>query len=776
MNVFNMYSTSIASLCIALSVAGSAANAMPPVGPTVRDVVEFKRIVQPYNQDEDALPEQVSPDGKRAFIVTRQADVGSDTNRYEILLFDLTPDQLAKQGDARPVTIFSAAVANDHVPFPAAVENVQWHGDGTLVMLARLKGGSAQVYSLDIQTRALVQLTHEANPILSYAASTDLQRVVYSVQVPNPPLKAGQRAVVVGRQSFWSVKFGQTDMSEQDCVYQYFVTDTASSRTRPLGAAFPEQAPARPIVSISPDGRWAVLPRWESGHRAAWEHDYPGIAELSAAYGFARQNDPLGYFTKPIGYVPRRMVAWHLHDATEKTILDVPDDAMPGYPQLRADRLWQGTGESVVLAGTYLPLAPGSHEATSSHVIEYWPQTGRWSDIATLHDHAADAHALPGGFTVMDGKARREFKRGAGGGWTESTDAPAGRPGASPSWTLHISQGLNQPPDVYARGPAGASKRLTTLNPQFDAATWGAMQPYTWHDAKGQQWAGGLMAGAHMDPHARYPLLIQTYGFSPDRFFLDGTNIAEGATSAFAGRAFLREGILLLQLPLRPVGGPQPTERARQQYFNDGVRGAIDALVKEGRIDPARVGIMGWSATGQSVLNLVTFNDLAVRAATIADGDSNTTFHLTVAYGRSDGMLKTLEESNEGPPFGDTMPKWVRNDPSLHTDCVHSALRIETYGPTVLGNWDIYALLRRQYKPVEMIVVPNGEHSLSIPSDRMVSLQGNVDWYAFWLTGKDRKVPLQASETAESLATQYANWRQMESMKTVDDARPRCVR
>jgi hypothetical protein len=184
---------------------------------------------------------------------------------------------------------------------------------------------------------------------------------------------------------------------------------------------------------------------------------------------------------------------------------------------------------------------------------------------------------------------------------------------------------------------------------------------------------------------------------------------------------------------------------------------------------------MGWSAWGKSVLNLVTFSDLPVRAATVADGDSNTTFHLTVAYGRSDGMLQHLEEGNEGPPFGETMPKWVRHDPSLHTDCIRSALRIETYGPWVLGNWDIYALMRQQYKPVEMVVIPNGEHSLSIPSDRMVSLQGNVDWYAFWLAGKSRKGPLLASETEESLATQYANWRQMEAMKAADDARPRCV-
>jgi hypothetical protein len=48
-----------------------------------------------------------------------------------------------------------------------AVQDVHWHGDQTLVFLARLDGKSLQVYSLDVPDRKLVQLTHEANPIVS---------------------------------------------------------------------------------------------------------------------------------------------------------------------------------------------------------------------------------------------------------------------------------------------------------------------------------------------------------------------------------------------------------------------------------------------------------------------------------------------------------------------------------------------------------------------------------------------------------------------------------
>ena len=771
-----MHSKLITPVFIALGVAGGAANALALVGPTVRDVVEFKRIIQPYNQNEDALPEQISPDGRHAFIVTRQGEVDADTNRYEILLLDVTPDGLARQGVPSPETILSVPVAHDSVMFPAAVSDVRWHGDHTLVMLARLDGSASQVYSVDVRSHQITQLTHEPNLIRSYAASDDLQRVVYSVQVPNPPLKAGQHAVVVGRQSFWGVKFGQDNLSAQDYVYQYFVADTASSRTRPLGAAFPARVSAWPVVSISPDGRWALLPRWEPERLAGWEHQYPRVAELSRTWSFSQQTDPLEYFSIPKSYVPRRMTAWHLDDGVEKTVLDVPDDALPGFPQLRQDRLWQGSGESVVIAGTFLPITKGAQESTASHVIEYWPQTGRWSDIATLHGDAAEARSLQGGFVVMDGETRREFKRQAGGGWSESANPPAGQPVQSSSWALHIVQGLNQPPDVYARGPVGESRRLTVLNPQFRQETWGTMQPYAWQDAAGEKWEGGVLSGSELDAHTRLPLLIQTYGFSPDRFFLDGTNIAEGATSAFAGRAFMREGILVLQLPLRPVGAPSPNEHERQRWFNLGVRGAIDSLVKAGRVDPTRVGIMGWSATGRSVLDLVTFDDLPIRAATMADGDANTLFTLTFVYGRSDSMVNGLKESNEGLPLGETLANWVRNDPSLHTDCIHAAMRIETYGRPSLNNWDTYGLLRLQYKPAEMVDIPSGEHSLAIPNDRMASLQGNVDWYAFWLAGKTRTQPLMASETVESVATQYANWRQMETLKTADDARPRCAR
>lgn len=756
-----------------LFAAASAAVAQPASGPSVRDIVEFTHIAQPERENDDALAEQVSPDGTKAFVVTRTADVASDKNRYEIQLLDLIPEHLAAQHRPDPLTVFSAAIANDNDGDRPAFQDVKWHGDQTLVFLARLDGEAFQVYRFDLSQRKLTQLTHETNVIDSYGVSDDLRRVVYAVQVPHPPLRGGEHQVVVANQSFWYVKFGQRDHVDLASLHQFLVADVGSSGSaRPLGGPTPLMNNEIPRVSISPDGRWALLPRYEPARLDEWAHRYPLIADYLKRYSRSQLVDPLQYFSTPSSYVPRRMTAWRLDDGKEQTVVDAPDAGAPGEEQDLAIGLWQGAGTSLIVAGTFLPPTSNGDAVAASHIIEYWPESGRWKDVVSLKDHLLDVHVLRDGFVVMDGSKRREFHRAAGI-WRESGDTKVAPAKASSSWTLRIVQGLNQPPDVYADGSAGQTTRLTALAPQFDTENWGTMRPYSWHDASGKRWDGGLLSSNRMDPLKRYPLVIQTYDFPPDRFYLDGPN---GYPSSFAGRAFLQHDILVLALPWRPANYRSPTDLDAFEVFRSSVRSAVDALVKGGRADPTKIGIIGFSATGERVLSLLAFDDLPIRAATLADGDALTLFSLTVTYGGSDTTWGRKEALAGGLPFGSGWPAWVRSDAALHTECIRAATRIETYGPWVLNNWDVYALLRRQYKAAEMIVLPNGNHLLMTPGDRMASLQGNVDWYGFWLAGKTRTVPLRAPESVESVAAQYARWREMEELKKVDDARPNCAR
>lgn len=773
------------TLVLFLLAARSVAPAIASVGPTVKEVIEFTRIIQPLGHDNDALQTQISPDGELAFIVTRKADVASDVNRFEILLLDIGPDRLAAGRAGLPVVVLAVDARRDESEINAPLREARWVGNRTLVFRARMNDEPFQVYSLDVVTRRLTQLTHAPLGLVAFDVPIDLRRVVYVAPEPNPAMPPGARSVVVGTHSFWSVHFGQDDFRTQQRRYRYFVAEAGSRvAARPLGDSFPESSGGFPSTSLSPDGRWLVLPKYEPGRQVAWSRQYPQIAEATAKYGPSLTADPLGYYSRPMTYVARRMVAYRLADGHEQVIVDAPDDSLSNN-QLRTDRLWQDGGKSVVIAGTFLPQlevvkgGDGVPPPPSSHIIEYWPDTGRWKAVAALQGRLKASHPIAGkagAFVAIDGDRRRRFERGADGVWLEVSEQQTDTQGqfaARREWRLRVREALNQPPDVVAVDASGATVQLTKLNPQF-SASWGTMREYSWQDRKGRTWNGGLMVPAGFDPKVRHAVVIQTYGFSPKRFYRDGSNTHEGFTSGFAGRAFLRENILVLALPWTAASGGAADERGQRVTFSEGALSAIDALSAESWVDRGRIGIMGWSATGDRVLNLLTFTNAPIRAASLLDGDANTLYSMAITYSVMDGVQARKEQANEGGPYGESRERWVRNDPSLHTDCIRAALRIETYGPEVHNNWDIYALLRRQYRPVEMIMFPEGAHALSRPSERMISLQGNVDWYRFWLKGERRSELIIPSETAASLKDQYERWEQMETLKRAADAKPRC--
>ena len=74
----------------------------------------------------------------------------------------------------------------------------------------------------------------------------------------------------------------------------------------------------------------------------------------------------------------------------------------------------------------------------------------------------------------------------------------------------------------------------------------------------------------------------------------------------------------------------------------------------------------------------------------------------------------------------------------------------------MLGNWHWFTGLSLLGKPVEMIYIPDGTHILEKPWDRMISQQGNVDWFCFWLNGEEDPNPANAE--------QYKRWRELRSL------------
>ena len=117
-------------------------------------------------------------------------------------------------------------------------------------------------------------------------------------------------------------------------------------------------------------------------------------------------------------------------------------------------------------------------------------------------------------------------------------------------------------------------------------------------------------------------------------------------------------------------------------------------------------------------------------------------------------MADTYEGVNGGLPWGAAFLLWRDRSPGFNVDKVRTPLRITAENPEIaLFEWEWYAALRRLGRPVEMVVTRDGEHILQKPWERMVSQQGNVDWFVFWLKGEEDQDPEKAD--------QYLRWRKM---------------
>jgi len=168
-------------------------------------------------------------------------------------------------------------------------------------------------------------------------------------------------------------------------------------------------------------------------------------------------------------------------------------------------------------------------------------------------------------------------------------------------------------------------------------------------------------------------------------------------------------------------------------------------------IDRNKVGIIGFSRTCYHVAYTLTHSTYHFAAATLADG-FNGGYLEYLAFPTSAGDLSLV---NGGPPSAATMSAWMKNSPAFNLDKVRTPVRIEAYGPSgVVSLWEWFAGLSRLEKPVDFVYLPKGTHLLVKPRERLVSQQGNVDWFSFWL--KD----LQDLNPAK--AAQYQRWQRLQ--------------
>jgi len=781
--VFEVGGTSILVLVSLISgrVAAASAHKRPF---TVIDSIEMTKIVDPppfYSHTSHEFKR--SPDGKKFVVVLRRGHLATGQVEDDLVLFK-TKDVLAfvnaRQPAKRPL---SEVLVDFHTSSGMSpIDSVRWQDNATLTFIGRTGEQEAgQVYALDLRTHVLKKITDAPDGIVTY--DTRRGALVYSAPVFPDWRERNLRGYVVGP----TVISNLTIKNPRDALFRdlaFFLKGGGSSRPLRLDTGLNWMAhpygylPLPNEISMSPDGRWAIVlatvrsipsswagytfmqdvlcnddhlcrlpaaPKLPSGRlRAALDALVPRTASVPRAFG-AKQ-----YFLVDIAH------------ATVRPLLDAPGP-------FGADAItWSPDSKGVVLAITYLPLdipegQERAHREGAPAVVEVEVPSGKYARVSDRTSSISSVRWLPGGDIHIEwhGKGtaspQDKYYRKRGRQWIET-------PASLARWAprrlgLRIEEDLNTPPQIVAWDrKTGKTGVITDLNPQLRAVTLGHGEIFEWQDRTGRRYRGALILPPGFRSGHHYPAVLQTDYFYPHEFLVDGP---AGIPTAFAARALANKGMVVLQMAL-PQSRTNP-KKLTWRYDRDSenprfvamMEGAIDALSERGIIDRARVGLIGFSRSGMHVQYALTFSKYPIAAATIADSVQATPFAYVVDFGLPyPAGMADFENQMIGAEFwGDGIQKWIKRSPAFHLDRIRTPLRLELNGTHVPEFWDMYALLKRHHRPVEMIHLPLAAHQVARPAEQYMSEQGDVDWFAFWLKNEIDPDPAKVE--------QYARWREL---------------
>lgn len=683
-----------------------------------------------------------SPNGEYFAFVTSRGDIEHNANDYSLLVF--RAHDFAENTVPRTLARFASSSNR------AGISSVTWRDDNDTILFLGSSGNEpTELYAVQYSTAQLRKLTDYRQSLVSYGLSENGDTLVYAAERPERELidqKTLRYGFDVGSERVSDIVRGLISNREPEL----FLKTRASPEDTPLRTEDPFDSGINDLF-VSPNGRYLVVKTDTTDVPEGWRrYDDDSIRSVF------RRMLPKGQPSRILHY---ELI--NLRNGRSHVLLDAP------ATYSSSDVLWAPDSNSLLLCGTYLPLdikdpVELERRRTRKFVVEIGLKTRSITTIADEDLEPLGWNARTGIVLFRVGPNSKRPRvvpeivcyRKARGKWQRVATPLSFSRDVRPE--VYVDEDLNVPPRVVVTDSRKKTKiLLLDLNPQFQYLAFGKEQLVHWTGQKGALLSGGLYLPPNYVPGKRYPLVIQTHGFDPHGFWIDGPY-----SSAFAARPLASQGIVVLQMNdifFDTIETPEEPKRAANAYLS-----AITYLSAQGIIDLKRIGIIGFSRTCLYVKYALTHSSEHFAAAVITDGVDAGYFQYLLSYNANPILASDSDAIIGGPPFGPGLSLWVRNSPGFLMDKVRVPVLIQAIGPiSILDEWQWFAGLKRLGKPVDLVYLPLGTHVLVKPWDRVVSQQGTVDWFCFWLKGEECGSSANADE--------FRRWRRLRAEGRVKD-------
>lgn len=723
------------------ALAPAQTEAQPLRAVTIADVIGMTEMAESDHSNGDLLTvAQSSPDGKTIIAVVRKGNLERNTNDFSLLRWRTA--EIFKL--SQPEVLLTMSSSSNR----SAIEKLSWIDNETVAFLGENPNETHEVYTFNLRKRKLKRMTQHPTNVTAYSIAEDGNTIAYSAGQPISSIfdeRSRKQGLSITTQ--WlnrlieGVDGGDFPWGKDELFAQ------RSNRTTPL-TVLGRPAIYWPTFALSPNGRYLAILTQVSNVQESWrEYADPGLQHI------------LPNKIKPGAYT--WIYHYELIDTStgkSRVLLDAPGGQSPPGSELA----WSPSSDAVAITNTFLPLTGTTEEElarrrASPFAVEIKIETGEITKIS--NEKLTLRHWEKNGDLVFaDGRSDDESQllpevtfRKIAGVWQKI----ATMAGQTTKLEIRLQQDMDSPPRIVALDHAAHRQAvLLDLNPQLKNLRFGKVEAISWRTSDGREVSGGLYYPVDFHPGTRYPLVIQTHGWNPHLFWIDGP-----WPTGYAAQPLVGKNIMVLQIEMNMGKTRGTAEESPLQLAN--FLSAIDYLDRKGLIDRDKVGIMGFSRSCLHVTYALTHSSFHWAAAAITDGVDVGYLQYISFVNSSPGSLQLSERMNEGIPFAkEGAAKWLERSSAFNLDKVNAPVRITALENSggLLSEWEWFAGLTRLGKPVDMVYIEAGEHILQLPWQRLISQQGSVDWFAFWLKGEEDPNPAKAE--------QYKKWRELRMLQS----------
>lgn len=716
-----------------------------------------------------------SPSKSKFILQTRHGDLATKELVDNFYLFSVSTQEDLENGAALVKTVRPKHIlewrASD---VSLAPTSIRWTTECKIEFVGAQNSDKAQAYELNTCDGILTQRTNSNTAVGAFVSAGDT--LLYFADMPQEPEPS---AIVVEDQTWLEVLRGEASYLFPARKELFAVSPADGTPKKMNLPPFVWEATGLSLW-ISPNGRYAITlvpiaktpTYWSEYEPFSEAYRYPSNGIRSAEIDEALGIDLSGR-DRQIALM--RYVLLDLKKGTTRNLLDAPVGVIAGDLSPRKI-FWSADSNKVIATNVFLPIADTSgiereERRTRTATVSVDLGSNAVTRVFWQHSTVADKISTPveefewssetKELTIIrknaDNSMQKEVFRNEGKNWIRVSTAHLA---IDEIFVVQVKEGLNSRPKVFATKGA-RSEMIFDPAPDLDNLIFGRVEDYSWTDGE-VRWKGGLVYPTDFDPSKPYPLIVQTHGYDENVFIINGPPSRLYGASAYAAQAFANAGMFVLQVEDKKFAESEVASRTASGYY-----AAISALVSSGLVDKTRVGMIAWSATGLSVIQFLTDYPSVVSAATLADSGWWSYFK----YLRTPSSINSVAVDYSwlfvgGKPSAGNIGEWFARNPLYKLPSTGAAIRIEEYGPSrSLSQWEHFAVLRNANHAVDYILLPHGKHTLQKPFERLVSQQGNVDWFRFWLQDFEDPAP----EKVE----QYERWRKLRILQCQNANAPR---